>query len=60
MCDKNATEMVKGKDGKELPHCSSCANLVNLFGVELMLAMRGSFGSGKNAKTLLKEYRERA
>ncbi len=56
MSDKEATEVVEGRDGKELPHCAGHAALVRLLGVELIFAMRGSFGSGKNAKTLLKEY----
>ena len=55
MCDKEATEFVKGRNGKQLPHCSGCATLVRLIGVDLMIASRGSFGSGKNARTLLKE-----
>ena len=60
MCDEEATEMVDGKDGKQLPHCRACAALVRALGVEMILAMRGSFMSGKNAKTLLKEYREKS
>tara|TARA_R100000315_G_C5142888_1_gene81717 strand:- start:353 stop:565 length:213 start_codon:yes stop_codon:yes gene_type:complete len=59
MCDREATEFVKGRDGKQLPHCSRCAGLVRILGVEMMFAARGSSGSNKNGKTLIKEFRER-
>lgn len=59
MCDREATEFVKGQDAKQLPHCSGCAGLVRMLGVEMIFAMRGSRGSSKNGKTLIKEFREK-
>lgn len=60
MCDKEATTFVRGRDGKKLPHCWGCSTLVRLFGVEMIFAMRGSFGTNKNAKTLVKEFRQKS
>ena len=66
MCDKEATEVVEGRDGKELPHCAGHAALVRMIGAENILAVaesRARFGhvqtlrmTAKQIKKRLKEY----